>query len=317
MCFVRLKELVALSRQTHLADALESAKIEVSPSAKAWEPLRTYQKRLLAAASKGKEKGEHIRGQRESLHCKSQGPSSPALVPAKGRKSKNSTGKSADEATSDDERSAHDPITDDDHPPSPPRPSLPQSLQRSARSAVKTYGRAAPQQEGNGTPTIPKARPKPRPKTIAVEAQAQAGSSPEGADGGPSKRAPALPVNGFGHHSPIASPTPAVSSPQAGPSQSNGAPSPTRSSISRSSKRKRAGEDVDEELEEEEAVVAAGLGHPAGDDDGDDDESDKEEDQGSPNLLKYKKHPRPPSSQISQMSQLDIDFFKTRKRVRR
>lgn len=48
-----------------------------------------------------------------------------------------------------------------------------------------------------------------------------------------------------------------------------------------------------------------------------DEDEDDDDDQGSPNLLKFKKHSRPPSSQISQMSQLDIDFFKTRKRIRR
>lgn len=281
----------------------------MSPSAKAWEPLRTYEKRLLAVASKGKEKGEMFPDWDIVYHKLK---SAPSPAPAKGRKSMKSAGKSADEGTSDDERSAHDPITDDDHPPSPPRPSLPRSPQRSTRSTVTTYGRAEPQQEGNAPSTIPKARPRPRPKTKA--AGVEAGSSPEGA-GSPSKHAQAVPVNGFGHYSPVASP--AASSPRAGPSKSNGVPSPARSSIS--SKRKRVTEEVDEDLDDEEADVAAGLGHPAGgDEDIDEDGSDKEEgERGSPNLLKYKKHPRPPSSHISEMSQLDIDFFKTRKRVRR
>ncbi|KAG8859678.1 hypothetical protein FRB96_004252 [Tulasnella sp. 330] len=265
--------------QSHLANALASAKIEVSPSAKAWEPLRTYEKRLLTAVSKGKEKG---------------------------RKSKTSTGKSADEATSDDERSGHDPITDDDHPPLPPRPAFPRSPQRNTRSTAKTYGRVEPPEEGNTASTIPKPRPRPRPKTNAVGAEV--GSSPEGANGS-SQNASTPPVNGFRHYSPVASP--AASNPLAGPSQSDGVPSPARSSIS--SKRKRFGEDVDEDIDEGEDATA-GVGHPA---DEDENELDKEDDQGSPGLLNHKKHPRPPSSQISQMSQLDIDFFKTRKRVRR
>ncbi|KAG8986084.1 hypothetical protein FRB93_005518 [Tulasnella sp. JGI-2019a] len=257
----------AAAIQTHLTDALAAVKIEVSPSAKAWDPLRTYEKRLVAATLKGK-----------------------AKAPIKGRKSKASA---ADDATSDDEPHPQDPITDGDNPVSPPHP---QSPRRNTRSAMKMYGGAALQQEQNPTPTIAKSRPRPKPKTkTTVEDTVTSGRS----------AAPALPVNGFGHYTPEASPI--ESSPRAGPSQSNGAHSPARSSAN--GKRKRDEDEIEDEIEQDENGPSESGGI--------EEDEDQEDEQGSPNLLKFKKHPRPPSSQISHMSQLDIDFFKTRKRVRR
>ncbi|KAG8914902.1 hypothetical protein FRC00_009816 [Tulasnella sp. 408] len=239
--------------QEHLKKSLDTSNLEPSATARFWEPLRSYEKRLSTIATKDKEK-----------------------APAKGRrKSKKPSAKSGDEATTDEEMGLDD-VRDDEPPASPPARPSPQRKTRSRKSLAKEAAAEEP-------PERPKARPRPR-----TRARGQREPEPD-ADEEPPAEEPSEPsqhANG-NLNSPQPSPEPAQSLPN-GHSQS-----PERGT----GKRKRDLEDFED---------------PEVDDDADDEEP--EQSAASPPARKH--HSRP-SSQISQISQMDVDFFKTRKRFRR
>ncbi|KAG8960843.1 hypothetical protein FRC05_006541, partial [Tulasnella sp. 425] len=238
--------------QEHLKQSLASSNLEPSATARFWEPLRSYEKRLSTIAAKDKEK-----------------------APTKGRrKSKKQSARSGDETTTDEEMGLDD-VRDDEPPASPPPRPSPQRKTRSRKSLGKDVAAEEP-------PERPKARPRPRTRTRG-QREPEPDADQEAPADEPSE--PPQQVNGD-LNSPQASPEPPQSLPNAH------SQSPERGT----GKRKR-----DEDLED--------LGM--------DDDADDEEPEQSAASPPARKHHSRPSSQISQISQMDVDFFKTRKRFRR
>ncbi|KAG9003732.1 hypothetical protein FRB90_011132 [Tulasnella sp. 427] len=232
--------------QEHLKETMSSLGLEPSQTARFWEPLRSYEKRLTTIATKDREKG-----------------------PGKGRrKSKKQSAKSGDEATTDEEMVLDD-VQDDEPPLSPPPRPSPQRKTRSRKSLGKETATEAPER--------PKARPRPRTRNRGQHEPDVDADEEDQAD------EPSHEANG-NLNSPQASPEPVHSMPNGN----------SRSPERGAGKRKRELEDF------EDAHLM--------EDDGEEDE---------PTSPPARKHHSRPSSQISQISQMDVDFFKTRKRFRR
>ncbi|KAL0946186.1 hypothetical protein HGRIS_012447 [Hohenbuehelia grisea] len=164
----------ALAIKAHLDQILAQSKVEVSPTAKMWEPLRSYEKRLSTAMTKDKAPG------------------------TRGRKSKKQADKSNEFVTSDEELTeAERMVEDDEHPASEPEPDVPQAPATSASASlpqpqqrhaiVRGQTLSAPSSpepshaEANGADVTPKAsRKRPREDDMDVDQSSNA----DGEDGG-------------------------------------------------------------------------------------------------------------------------------------
>ncbi|RDB23493.1 Cohesin subunit psc3 [Hypsizygus marmoreus] len=148
----------ALRIKAHMDQVLAQAKVEVSPTSKVWEPQRLYEKRLTAALSK--EKG-----------------------PTGGRKGR---GKTAKGATTDEEATDGEGLTDDQSK-EPPRPKPRRSHRTNPVETQDDLEQTG--DEEHPEPATPKARIRPRP--IQKKEKSPAPSSPQAVESEPPARSPA------------------------------------------------------------------------------------------------------------------------------
>ncbi|KAG8906784.1 hypothetical protein FRB99_006161 [Tulasnella sp. 403] len=272
----------AAKLKEHLTKALAAMKIEPSQSAKFWEPLRAYERRLTTAATKDK-------------------------APAKGRRPRKSAVKPVDEAPTTDEEGVDEGAGDDDAPARP----TPLARSRNTRSHPRG-GKAAGAGADVPASPIPKTKPRPKPRmkhaaappTAATQDEVVATPEPPTAESEAEAKEPTPepPVRTNG-----SAPSPSRS-PELGENLTNG-----HSKETTGSKRKRTSVEPQDEENNAEGINAevdmSGVDLEIGD--------PGLELPTSPATTNTRKHHSRPSSQISQISHMDIDFFKTRKRIRR